>query len=127
MWFLIPRFLQPMLGSPRIAESHVLADPPVLIPSIYTATSRRTNFLPLSHRIAGSNTSALHRKAAAAEPRFTIGKSDIFKNPLLFDLQPIWERYYCISITWTQHEHQTAAGGYRTETALSTRYQKSAS
>lgn len=65
-----------------ITESCVPTNHPEPTTHFHISTSRQTNLLPLSCRIAGSAILAHRRKAAATEPQFTIGEQDLRDAPL---------------------------------------------
>lgn len=76
-----------------IAESRVPADQPEPASPFHTATYRRTNLLPPSRRIAGSDMPIHHMKAATMEPQFSIGEPDVQDALSPFSMHADWAGY----------------------------------
>lgn len=91
-----------------IAKYLVFADQPAPIPPIQTITSRRTNLLPMSRRIDGSNILSRPRKTAAMEQQLMIGETDVQNSPLPSDTHAAWARYHRLNITSNILEIHTA-------------------
>lgn len=85
-----------------IAESGILNDQLAPVPLIHTATSCRTNLLPLPRRISGSDIPMCHRGAAAMEPWDTLAEPVVPNAPLPPDLHAIWACYARIIVTGDQ-------------------------
>lgn len=82
-----------------IAEFRVTADQLASILTTHAATSRYTNLLPPSHRIAGSGIPELCWKAAAMELQIMIGEPGVRIDLLTCDMHAAWAPYPTLNIT----------------------------
>lgn len=62
----------------EIAESRILADQPALVPSMYTASYRRTTLHFPTRRIAESDIRSGSKEASAMVPQCTIVELDVW-------------------------------------------------
>lgn len=72
------------VNASETAEFYVTAGGPTFVPPINTATSRPTNLLPPSLRVAGNDIPIRRREAAAMVLRITIGEPEVLSVPFFF-------------------------------------------